>query len=393
MKSFVRLAILAALLAESYALPATTGNEVEVALTQYHATCATDSAEIQAHIKSRQLSLLTGRRWPDEFTWSGGFYLTPDRDNAVAFGADFRSYCVADNRGGVVIMEFSFDTSDSESESDELSGNPTTNYTHNQTKAQTNSFDSSSNKSPPPTRCPTSSNFRAPIQPITKPTKSFHQITETMPKKPRTLLLRVGPYKLSVAALQLDHRRVRDAFDPKRVAITRPRDGLYELRGYFLGGPLVHRLPAPRVNLPPQPMSLEAQELPASVDFQARKITPLIKIQGFFDEQFKLGDAIREYLCDKAGLPNDETCQVPISDEDQIADMRKDTSSPYSVPSNLWSSYDDLARYDVISGTVPMQPDQKQIMDVAVTEFGMPAIQDPFIQVVLVTNNGKQPFL
>ncbi|KAJ7507044.1 hypothetical protein B0H11DRAFT_2185563 [Mycena galericulata] len=149
----------------------------------------------------------------------------------------------------------------------------------------------------------TSSNhfpFRAPIQPITKPsipTKSFHQITETVPKKPRTLLLRVGPYKLlsfdvrpdtsslvkaypvhphgrflgyrtvpsphstcfthklSVAALQLDHRRVRDAFDPKRVAIMRSRDGLYELRGYFLG---VHRLPAPRVNPVPSLSNLRA---------------------------------------------------------------------------------------------------------------------------------------
>ncbi|KAJ7438946.1 hypothetical protein B0H11DRAFT_1934903 [Mycena galericulata] len=182
MKSSVSLTFLGALLVQAYALPATSVDEVarrtSVASTQYHATCAAHSEEIQSDIKSEKLSLLpdSERRWPDEFTWSGGFYLTPDRDNAVAFGASFLSYCVGQNKGGVVIMEFSLDTSN-----------------------------------------------------------------------------------LGVAPLS-------------------PADGQTEN-------------------------------------------------QNFFNQQSMLGTAIRNYLCAKKGLPNDDNCEVDPPDQEQIADIRQDTSS------------------------------------------------------------------
>ncbi|KAJ7088494.1 hypothetical protein B0H15DRAFT_949673 [Mycena belliarum] len=48
--------------------------------------------------------------WPNEFTWSGGFYLTPDEDNAQLFGATFLAVPCKE-KGGVKVIEFEFDTS------------------------------------------------------------------------------------------------------------------------------------------------------------------------------------------------------------------------------------------------------------------------------------------
>ncbi|KAJ6539971.1 hypothetical protein DFH09DRAFT_1368597 [Mycena vulgaris] len=45
--------------------------------------------------------------WPDEFRWSGGFYLTPDRKAAKRFGAIFWAE-VCPDKGGVVVIEFNF---------------------------------------------------------------------------------------------------------------------------------------------------------------------------------------------------------------------------------------------------------------------------------------------
>ncbi|KAJ7126654.1 hypothetical protein C8R46DRAFT_1247807 [Mycena filopes] len=104
--------ILATLLAASYALPAppppAAGTRATTAeSTQYHATCADNVTTIasQTAPNNHTLSLLSDRRWPNEFTWSGGFYLTPNEDNAVAFGAAFLPHCVP--RGGVVVMSSS----------------------------------------------------------------------------------------------------------------------------------------------------------------------------------------------------------------------------------------------------------------------------------------------
>ncbi|KAJ7101512.1 hypothetical protein B0H15DRAFT_943832 [Mycena belliarum] len=63
--------------------------------------------EIEDAIKSKTFALLPTRGWPDEFAWSGGFYVTPDRGNAEAYGASFLTRCVP--RGGVMIMKLDFD--------------------------------------------------------------------------------------------------------------------------------------------------------------------------------------------------------------------------------------------------------------------------------------------
>ncbi|KAJ7713854.1 hypothetical protein DFH07DRAFT_785866 [Mycena maculata] len=145
MRLSVSSIILAALFANSYALPAPPEiNEVPVSasspssvpsvLTQYlyHATCADTANEIQTKLKSKEFTLLPGvsgvgkpaRQWPDEYTWSGdyvmiarrtacslgtgGFYLTPIEKDAQTFGAAWRAHCNI-GRGGVVIIKFSLD--------------------------------------------------------------------------------------------------------------------------------------------------------------------------------------------------------------------------------------------------------------------------------------------
>ncbi|KAJ7165961.1 hypothetical protein C8R46DRAFT_1275348 [Mycena filopes] len=113
MKSSIICIILASFIVDSYALPTTTVSPVDIATTvtkQYHATCAEYAASIKRLADSKTLVLRPGRRWWDEFAWSGGFYLTPNPLNAIAFGASFVLKCAS--LGGVVIIEFSFDPSD-----------------------------------------------------------------------------------------------------------------------------------------------------------------------------------------------------------------------------------------------------------------------------------------
>ncbi|KAJ7477643.1 hypothetical protein FB451DRAFT_1366152 [Mycena latifolia] len=101
--------------------------------------------------------------------------------------------------------------------------------------------------------------------------------------------------------------------------------------------------------------------------------------QKFWNDQFKLGRAIENYLAKSPSLP---PSRAPIDEGiEQITDIREHTSSGYSVPGDLWPLYDDFANYDVVTGAVPMYAEQQKAMALAVT-FGMPAIQDPFIQVV-----------
>ncbi|KAJ6631776.1 hypothetical protein B0H10DRAFT_2206189 [Mycena sp. CBHHK59/15] len=79
-----------------------------VSATQYHATCKTYADAIESRITGNQFRLLD-RNWPDEFSWSGGFYLTPDRTAAERFGPIFRAE-VCPDKGGVVVIEFNFNT-------------------------------------------------------------------------------------------------------------------------------------------------------------------------------------------------------------------------------------------------------------------------------------------
>ncbi|KAJ7174530.1 hypothetical protein C8R46DRAFT_91223 [Mycena filopes] len=116
MKNSIICIILAFFIVDSYALPATVPATsvppVDIATTvtkQYHATCAQNVTSIKNAVDSKTLVLRPSRQWWDEFAWSGGFYITPDPLNAVAYGASFLFRC--EQSGGVAIMEFSFDPS------------------------------------------------------------------------------------------------------------------------------------------------------------------------------------------------------------------------------------------------------------------------------------------
>jgi chemotaxis signal transduction protein len=50
----------------------------------------------------------------------------------------------------------------------------------------------------------------------------------------------------------------------------------------------------------------------------------------------------------------------------------------------------DAFSFDVVTGVVDLQMNQRPLMDIAV-RVGMPRIQNPFTQVVLVTDTGKHP--
>ncbi|KAJ7261434.1 hypothetical protein C8J57DRAFT_1232301 [Mycena rebaudengoi] len=104
----------------------------------------------------------------------------------------------------------------------------------------------------------------------------------------------------------------------------------------------------------------------------------------FWNAQFALGNAIRDRLGYGKFTAGDG--HMP-PEEDEIADMKKDTL-PGSVGQERWSSYDDLAPYDVVIGEVPLTDGQQKFMN-AVQKFGIGPFEDPFTQVVLVTNTGN----
>ncbi|KAJ7925453.1 hypothetical protein B0H13DRAFT_1863105 [Mycena leptocephala] len=66
----------------------------------------TDLAAFGVPFKGGTFALQPERIWPNEFTWSGGFYVTPDEEKAQLFGATFLADKCA-TKGGVVVMEFS----------------------------------------------------------------------------------------------------------------------------------------------------------------------------------------------------------------------------------------------------------------------------------------------
>lgn len=111
----------------------------------------------------------------------------------------------------------------------------------------------------------------------------------------------------------------------------------------------------------------------------------------FWNDQNTLGLAFKAYVKSHNLTPlpfrrGDRPYAPP--DQNQIANIRNDPSSSDFVCEWLWPVYDDFAQYDVISGAVPISPDQQKKMD----DYGLPIkIQNPFIQVVLVTNTGKLP--
>jgi hypothetical protein len=61
------------------------------------------------------------------------------------------------------------------------------------------------------------------------------------------------------------------------------------------------------------------------------------------------------------------------------------------VDSNLWQGYTALVGSDVVTGAVPLHPDQKAVVDNLMSKYGFPPIIEPFVQVVLITDKGKYP--
>ncbi|KAJ7154069.1 hypothetical protein C8R46DRAFT_1197078, partial [Mycena filopes] len=114
MSHFILFNLFASLLAQTYAVPVPQGTSDTP--THYHAACADSASIIQQNIAAGALLLWPSRKWADEFAWSGGTYLTPNQDNAIAYGASFLTHCTAENRGGVVIMGFNFDTAATDSQ-------------------------------------------------------------------------------------------------------------------------------------------------------------------------------------------------------------------------------------------------------------------------------------
>ncbi|KAJ7826147.1 hypothetical protein B0H13DRAFT_1918273 [Mycena leptocephala] len=106
--------IFLALPAESYVLPSAPESAIvrrnEIPSLLYHATCADVLEAIRQGSANGRLDLMPARKLPDEYSWSGGFYLTPNEADARAFSAVYRaSRCKA--RGGLVISEATFDSS------------------------------------------------------------------------------------------------------------------------------------------------------------------------------------------------------------------------------------------------------------------------------------------
>ncbi|KAH8824620.1 hypothetical protein DL96DRAFT_214550 [Flagelloscypha sp. PMI_526] len=56
-----------------------------VASTQFHATCTNTVPSLKAGLE-KGLKLLNPRVWPNEFSWSGGFYVTPNKNHAELYG-------------------------------------------------------------------------------------------------------------------------------------------------------------------------------------------------------------------------------------------------------------------------------------------------------------------
>ncbi|KAJ7883739.1 hypothetical protein B0H13DRAFT_1890268 [Mycena leptocephala] len=68
-----------------------------------------DTFQIKQGPASEKLILKPRRHWPDEFTWSGGFYMTPNEADARAFGAVYRER-LCKRQGGLIIFRlFKYD--------------------------------------------------------------------------------------------------------------------------------------------------------------------------------------------------------------------------------------------------------------------------------------------
>ncbi|KAF7324963.1 hypothetical protein MKEN_00538700 [Mycena kentingensis (nom. inval.)] len=74
-------------------------------MTVCHATCRARAQAIEKQMESANapLKLATNLKWPNEFSFWGGFYATTSKDKAELFGAHFRD---CRQEGGHVVMKF-----------------------------------------------------------------------------------------------------------------------------------------------------------------------------------------------------------------------------------------------------------------------------------------------
>ncbi|KAJ6517319.1 hypothetical protein C8R47DRAFT_1312841 [Mycena vitilis] len=233
---------------------------------------------IKKAMDNKVFSLRPTSRWPDEFSWSGGFYVTPDQKNAEAYGAAFLRHCQK-KRGGVVIMQFELDSSG----------------------------------------------------------------------------LAMNPLPASTAA--------QNFMDEQ------------ELLGTAIHEYVEHRLP-------PQPSDSGTQP-PSPISPVPKPVIPAVGVAGGSASAPDVGVSRRDTT------PKPKPPKIPPPVPMEIDKMRADVESPDKISTDLWAVYDAFAKYDGVIGAVPMNDYQQELMDIAV-KMGMPAIQSPFTQVVLVTNRALQ---
>ncbi|KAJ7928336.1 hypothetical protein B0H13DRAFT_1860532 [Mycena leptocephala] len=107
-----------------------------------------------------------------------------------------------------------------------------------------------------------------------------------------------------------------------------------------------------------------------------------------WNDQNALGKSIRESFDLPPSFPNEkDTVKTAV----EIADMRANPSQN-KVPDQLWPVYDDFVQYDVIVGAVNQDKTMKSFMDRNLKYYPKitQGIQDPFPQVVLVTDTAMQ---
>jgi hypothetical protein len=104
-----------------------------------------------------------------------------------------------------------------------------------------------------------------------------------------------------------------------------------------------------------------------------------------------LGESIRDFF----GLARQDGTQWDeVKTPEEIADMRAKPSEN-KVADALWTVYDDFGQYDVILGAVNQGVKKLSFMNrmlryhPEITQ-GIVQMKDPFPQVVLVTDAGKQ---
>jgi hypothetical protein len=101
------------------------------------------------------------------------------------------------------------------------------------------------------------------------------------------------------------------------------------------------------------------------------------------------------------GIGHDDNQPAPppaiaLPTDDQITAMKNDPKalSPVKTTSDqLWQGYTDLSTVDVVAGAGSFSQSQQTLMEDAANPLvDIPKLNDPFNQVVLITDKGMQAF-